>query len=490
MWGHFQTLRFRLAALYLVVFGLILTVLCVVVLAAREKDLRASFDERLTDRAETIIAEITVNPDYRVDQPSAEAPLRRVNPFRFPGYYFQVRIGDESVVDRSRNLRGRTLPLSDAAKASRTSRQPVLETLRGDTARSLLGKAGELRLLTLYEERAGVTPFYLQIGVSLTRVHESIRALRRIFLLVIPSALLMAAVASWLLARGSLAPIGRIAELAERLSAHDLSQRIDQPRGKDEVAALVTTLNQMLDRLSDAFQAQERFIADVSHELRTPLSVLLGEAQVLMQQERTPEEYERFVSSVQDEVRSLSQMVNSMLTLARADAGFATPVAADVSMNETVMDAVQRCQALAKQREVRLVPHLALPQADQPELLVRGDGELLRTMIANLLRNAIRHSPPDEVVDVKLIADGTNASITVRDRGPGIPSEYLGKVFDRFFRVPRERGTFKGVGLGLTIVRGVARLHDGSVVVSNHPDGGCEFEVHLPLHLAERPAEN
>jgi two-component system OmpR family sensor kinase len=338
------------------------------------------------------------------------------------------------------------------------------------------------RLTLLYTVVFGVVFAGLGVvGWRLAGPNESRRALGSILLLAIPGGLLAAGLAAWRGAKRSLAPIGRITQEVERLGAEDLCRRLDSPGGGDEAAELVKSMNQLLDRLEVAFTAQERFLAGVSHELKTPLSVLLGEAQVLMQRERTAEEIERFVASVQDEVRSLAQTVDSVLVLARAEAGLRTPFAGEVPLNDVVMDAVQRCQPLAKQQEVRLVPHLALPQGDEPPPYVRGDGELLRLLFVNLLRNAIHFSPADEAVDIAVAVQGEGASVRVRDRGPGIPPEHLHRVFERFFCVPRAEGTFRGAGLGLTIVRGVARLHGGTVAVCNHPQGGCEFVTHLPL---------
>lgn len=481
MLRHTQTLRFKLASLLLIVFGVILGGLCATVLALREDYLREDFDERLTDRAETIVDDIVSaaedNPDVKVEG----VLRRRVSRFRFPGYFVQVRLPEELVFARSPRLGDNTLPLSDAAKASSQSNEPSVETIRDGVALDLLGADAELRLLTLRHAGSGGPSFYLQIAADLSRVNESVRNLRQVFILVIAIGLVATGIASWLLARRSLSPIARIAEIAERLRADDLTQRFDQPRGKDEVATMVATINRMLDRLADAFQAQKRFSADVAHELKTPLAILLGEAQVLMRQERSPEEYDRFVASVQDEVRSLAQTVDSLLTLARAEAGLPMAGGADVPINEVVTDAVERCNPLAEQREVRVVPVLALDQSDETGPVVNGDGALLRLMSTNLLRNAIRHSPPDEAVDVAVGFSGKEVVITVRDRGPGIPPEYVDKVFDRFFRVPDRKVSFQGTGLGLTIVRGIARLHGGSASVLNHADGGCEFVVRLPL---------
>jgi signal transduction histidine kinase len=485
LWRHIQTLRFRLAILFLIVFGLIITGLSAVILSVRERHLRLDFDDRLQDRAEAIIEEVLSNRHEAGAANGKDYDFTRFKPYRFRGYYYQLRGADGTIIHRSPRLRGRALPLSPLARTGRESHEPVFDTVKGGIAQALLGAGGELRLLTIHREDPGLPALTLQVGASLKSVKDSIRSLRVVFLSVIPAALLIAGIASWLLAGRSLSPIARIAEAADELGVENLTRRFDQPRGKDEVANMVATINAMLDRLSTAFQAQSRFIADVSHEIKTPLSIILGEAQVLMQRERGPEEYARFVASVQDEVRSLAQTVDSVLTLARAEAGLPLTEAAEVSINEVVTDATERCQPIAKQREVRLVPRLALPRGDKPEPLVWGDGGLLRLMIVNLVRNAVRYSPPDEAVDITVVLEGNEATVSVRDRGPGIPEEYVDRVFDRFFCVPHQNQSFKGIGLGLTIARGIARLHEGNISVSNRPKGGCEFVVRLPLITAK-----
>lgn len=480
-WPHLNTLRFKLTALYTVVFGLLLISLGVAIVAARESDLREKFDERLRDRVEVIVDEIAV--PLKVTEGDREStPKRgRVNPFRFPGYFFQVRLADESVVYRSNNLENRTLPLSDAARASRQTRETILETIRASEASSTAEANASLRLLTVFHDDPETRPFFLQTAVSTLQVDQSVRGLRRLVVITVPFALAVAGVVSWLLARRALAPIERVARAADEMRADRFTARIEVPKGRDEVAHMIARLNLMFDRLSNSFLSQERFIADAAHELKTPLAVLLGQAQLLLKQDRTSEEYDSFVTNIQDEVRMLAQTVDSLLTLARAEAGIPLQEISEVYINEMIMDAVERCNPAAAQREVQLVPTLAMPESDKAEPVVRGDGGLLRLMVANLIRNAIRYSPAGEAIDVVVRAEGDEFAIAVRDRGPGIPPEFIDRVFDRFFRAPDPHSLFKGVGLGLTIVRGVARLHGGDVTVANHPQGGCEFTVRLPL---------
>jgi two-component system OmpR family sensor kinase len=297
---------------------------------------------------------------------------------------------------------------------------------------------------------------------------------------LIPIGLLLAAVASEQLVRRGLAPIGRVAREAQRLTAAHLDRRLPVPSGRDEVVEMIHTLNDMLDRLQAAFAAQERFIANAAHELKTPVTHLLGQAQVLARQTRQPEEYDRFVSAVQEDMRHLATIVESLLLLARADAGLPLDSRARVSINEVVTDAVERCHPYAAQREVRLEPALCAPtdEADEPE--TEGDAELLVSMVSNLVRNAIRFSPPRERVEVAVERVEQHVRIAVRDRGPGIPDDQLPRLFERFYQAQNaERPA--GSGLGLSIAGSVAKLHKGQIRVVNRLGGGCAFEVTLPL---------
>jgi len=471
--------------LNLVIFGVILNSLGIIVLTVGENFLRQDFDEWLQGAAISMAGEIAI-PGAELLPPAPEGSGLPLNPFQFPGLYVQIRLPDGTVVERSHGLKNNVLPLSEQAAATRGSHVAVLETLTGGVAAALLGPGQSLRMITLYHEGPIGFPYYLQVAVSMARLNKSIGELRHLFLILIPLGLLALGLASWLMARRSLAPIGRVARDVQRLTAAHLDQRIAVPTEGDELSELVATVNRMLDRLEAAFRAQEHFIANAAHELKTPVSVLLGEAQVLARQPRTPEEYDRFIGSVQEEMRRFAQLVDSLLTLARAHAGFPIPSASPVSVNEAVTDAVQRCQSVAQQREVRLVPLLAPPAADVPEATVNGDGELLSLMVANLIRNATRHSPVRGSVEIAVSATDTAATIAVRDRGPGIPSELLDRVFDPFYRVPRDAETGAGVGLGLAIAKGVAELHRGSIRAANRDGGGCEFVVRLPLVSPEQ----
>lgn len=481
MLKHLRTLRFKLTVLYMLIFGVILTVLSGVVLTFWEANVMAAVDERLSDRADNALESIERLANEGRDSAIAEAVLPRLGGLRRSRYFFQLRGATGESLVRSPNLRNVRLPLPADLTKLRTARRPYIETVSGGDIVPILGADGQMRLLTRYCEVPGVLPFFMQVGLNMGPFNTSRTTLKRQFQVIVPVALLLAGVASWFIARRSLAPIRKIARQAQELTAEQLDRRMPPPATMDEVGEMVTMVNQMLDRLEDAFRAQERFIADAAHELKTPIAVVTGGVEVLAQKPRGPAEYEQFLAGAVDEMRRLGQLVDSLLTLARADAGMPLQGVQPVSINEVVTDVVQRWQPLAARRKVRLVCSLAMPQGDEPEPLVVGDAELLDAMAGNLVQNCVRYSPRNGVVEVEVRIDRSVVRLTVRDRGPGIPEKDLVRVFDRFYRVHRVEKVTAGTGLGLAIARGVAKLHQGSTSAANRPGGGCEFIVELPL---------
>lgn len=481
MWQYFRTLRFKLTILHVLVFGVILTILSVVALAIWEASVLAFVDERLQDRADSALESIERAANEGRDEAITEGVIPQLRGLRQSRYFFQLRSATGESLGRSANLRNVRLPVPADLPNLKKTMKSGFETISGGDIARVLGDDGQMRVLTRYCEVPGLLPFVLQVGLNMGTFNTSRASLRQIFLMVMPIGLLLAGVASWLLARRSLAPIRRIAREAQALTAAQLDRRMPPPDAFDEVGEMVVTVNQMLDRLEDAFRAQERFVADAAHELKTPVAVVIGSAQVIGQKDRTAAEYQRFLETLLEEMRRLNQMVDSLLTLARADAGMPLVGAQPVSLNEAAADVVQRWQPLAAQRQVRLVASLAMPQGEEPEPLVQGDSELIDTMIGNLVQNGLRYSPEGGVVEVIVSLMNRAVRLSVRDRGPGIPPDQLDRVFERFYRVPRVEDGTTGTGLGLAIAKGVARLHKGAIRALNREGGGCEFVVELPL---------
>jgi two-component system OmpR family sensor kinase len=264
---------------------------------------------------------------------------------------------------------------------------------------------------------------------------------------------------------------------AAAIAGGDLSHRVETTDPRSEVGRLGISLNAMLDRLEDAFAereaSQERlraFIADASHELRTPLASIRGYAELYrMGAARSDEEVGKAMRRIEDEGARMGVLVEDLLTLARLDEVRQTPHA-PVDVAKLARDAVDDARATAPERDIAL--HVERPAE------VLGDADQLRQVLANLLRNALVHTPAGTPVEVSVVP---GVRVEVRDHGPGLPTDDAGALFERFWRAEsgRERGK-DGAGLGLAIVAGIVDGHAGSVRASNAPGGGAAFEVRLP----------
>src|SRR5262245_43897356 len=225
------------------------------------------------------------------------------------------------------------------------------------------------------------------------------------FLVLVPLTTAAATLAAWLLVGRRHAGLRQITRFVRRIGPERLDRRLSGV-GAGELGAVAAELNRMLARLQDSFQAHDRFVGEVSHELKTPVSILLLEAQVLMRSPPDAGAHARFVASVEEEMRRLGKLIESFLALARAGQANARLPRMAVDMNASAMEAGRCCWALARLREVRLAITLAGDDRFEDGPVVDGDPELLRTLIDNLLRNAVMIAPRNSTVDLRVALDG------------------------------------------------------------------------------------
>jgi len=278
--------------------------------------------------------------------------------------------------------------------------------------------------------------------------------------------------------RPVLLPVRRLARAAQRMSAGDLSVRI-RPRGRDELAQLVTTFNQMAgalqDKVGELEQAQARarqFAGDVSHELRTPLTAMTAVAGILPGHPGLTGDAATAARLVSQEVRHLSRLVEDLIEISRFDAGTAQLITDDTD----VAAAVGRC--------LRARSWTGVSAGVPAGLTARLDRRRFDIILANLVGNALRHGALPVTVTAGLQPGGpggTRLAVHVRDHGPGLAPAAIPHLFDRFYKADTARARSEGSGLGLAIARENARLHGGHIHAGNHPGGGAVFTLSLPL---------
>jgi signal transduction histidine kinase len=272
----------------------------------------------------------------------------------------------------------------------------------------------------------------------------------------------------YLLAWYLTSPLRGLQTALERFGQGDFSARTGSKR-RDELGQLARTFDQMAERIQNLVVAERRLLGDISHELRSPLA-RLG---VAVELARSGENRDAALDRIQKESDRLNALVGELLQATRAEVDPQALRAQPVRLDELLATIVSDCSIEADARGCSLVLDAAGP------LTVKGDPELLRRAAENVIRNALRYSPPQSSVDVKLTPNGALARIQVRDYGPGVPEEALNRIFEPFYRVEGDRNRDSGgVGLGLAIARRAVELHKGKLQAHNvHPGLLVEMEI-------------
>jgi heavy metal sensor kinase len=278
------------------------------------------------------------------------------------------------------------------------------------------------------------------------------------------------------LAGTALRPVREIVAAARALGERDLHRRIELDLPRDELGELADTFNAMLSRLEIAFDSLRRFTADAAHELRAPLALIRTEAEVTLSRPRSADEYTASLGTVLAEAQRMSRLADQLLMLARAEAGALVPQVQPVDLRALVQETVRLWQPVAAEREVVLVDTAMEGGA------VRGDHDLLRRLLDNLIDNALRYSPKGSrvVVDCRMVEAAWE--LTVADEGPGVPVSAQASIFERFSRADQSRARETGgAGLGLALCSAIAELHQGSITLDATAPTGARFVVRLPL---------
>jgi heavy metal sensor kinase len=314
------------------------------------------------------------------------------------------------------------------------------------------------------------------------RAARSLRPLRRELAelalglgLGLPLAVGFAGGFGYLLAKRALAPIGRMAESARAITAERLHARLAVANPRDELGQLATVFNQTLDRLERSFGQLRRFTADASHELRTPLTAMRSVGEVGLRMERSPQAYREIVGSMLEEVDRLTRLIDSLLTLSRADGGQVRLERAEVDLGALAAEVVQQMEVLAEEKGQALALDV------QPGLVARADRLVLRQALTNLIDNAIKYSPAGGRIDVAVRGDATQCELSVADQGPGVPHDERDRIFERFYRIDKNRSReLGGAGLGLAISRWGVEAHGGRIELTDAPAGGSLFRMVIP----------
>jgi len=317
---------------------------------------------------------------------------------------------------------------------------------------------------------------WLNVATSLDDIDDSLRHLLRILFATKVAALVLLLGGGYVIARKSLEPVAAITGKARRISSSNLGERIEVTDRNDEIGQLAVVLNNLLGRLERAFKSQQQFMADAAHELKTPIAILRTTWEDELNNPELSDTFkERLVSDVETITR-LSRIINNLLLLSQTESIEKSFEFASLRLDDLVKDVVTDTTTLAKMKGQQ-IEHDNIQTA-----MVKGDRDRLYQLFFNLIDNAVKYTPEGGTITVSLDIDRGSAIVAVRDTGPGIPTIDLLRVFDRFFRVDRDRSRKTGgSGLGLAICKMIAETHQGHIKADSKPGEGAVFTVHLPI---------
>ncbi len=322
--------------------------------------------------------------------------------------------------------------------------------------------------------------YIVQTGVRADQILTTLSLFRGYLLLLTPPLLLAAAAGGYWLSQRALSPVDAITQTARNISGQNLTERLERLDAGDELQRLSDTLNEMLDRLEDAFRRVTQFTADASHELRTPISLIRTESEIALRRSRSIEEYRLALHHILLEAERTSSLIEELLSLARADAGRETLHLEVFDIRSLVTEIAAEWRQLVALRNLEF-----RHTTSGGDLPVLADRVALIRIVAILLDNAVKYTPPPGIVELSVEHCDNRAIIVVRDSGIGIPEEDQTRIFERFYCVnkahSRELG---GAGLGLAIAKWIIQQHHGVITVQSTPRRGSSFSVELQLQPA------
>jgi heavy metal sensor kinase len=317
----------------------------------------------------------------------------------------------------------------------------------------------------------GGRQYTIETAIPVNGVRRTLHNLQAVFVLLFPAFLVVAAFGSYSVSRYALSPVDDMTSLARSINESNLNRRLPELQTHDELQRLSDTLNQMLARIESSFARVRQFTADASHELRTPISLIRTEAELSLRRvSRSEEEYRSALTHIHTESVRTSQLLESLLTLARADSGSEDLILRPLVVTDLVAEIAHVSESLFELAKLRF--DVKLPS---DKVMVRADETTLRRMIFILLDNARKYTPAGGSVMLHLKLESKSVMISVEDNGIGIEPEHLPRIFDRFYRVEKARSRSQGgVGLGLALADWIAKQHHTQITVRSLPgEGSC-----------------
>ncbi|WP_118951681.1 HAMP domain-containing sensor histidine kinase [Taibaiella helva] len=313
-------------------------------------------------------------------------------------------------------------------------------------------------------------------------IRNQLTNLRRILLTGFVLSTMLIFALGWFFSKRIFLPIRKMTRSVQDINTENLHLRLNVGRDNDEVSDLARTFNNMLDRLETSFESQNNFVSNASHELSTPLTSIIGEAELALQKERSPERYREAMAIILKEAERLKAIIQSLLSLAQTGFDGKKQSLESLRADEVVLTAKNAVARIYPESRVK-IDYTLMPENEE-QLQIKGNENLLVLALTNIMLNACKYSGNKEVT-VAIASGSARLYIIVKDQGIGIPADELRYIYDPFFRASNT-GVVKGYGIGLPLARNIIRLHSGELQVTSEVDHGTEVQVMLPVDKSQR----
>ena len=454
----YMQIRTRLTLQFLLLGGIIMIAASVAIYFSSSRFHRDDFNDLLRSRARNITQVVLDSYEYNADR-----ALRS-------GIYHLDKLQDEKIIILDSNTD--TIYLSDK-NWKLPEINSMISRIKPDEDVSV--RSDQYSVLgTLFT--SGSYRFIVIAGAIDRDGPVRLRQLRILLLIVCLASLLLFFIAGWFYSGRALKPISDMVKKVEDITITSLHLRVPEGNGTDEIGHLAKTFNRMLERLEKSFGMQKSFIANASHELRTPLTSINGQIEVLMMKDRSAQEYKAALGSVLEDIKSLTDLTNKLLLMARTSAEAPVSFNNEVRVDELIWETREEMAGMSIHYNVNISIDDELTDSEQ--MTVKGDEYLLKIALSNLIDNACKYSS-DHSVDINISHTGKWLEVIFADKGVGIPEEEIQKVFEPFYRGKNVMG-LQGVGVGLSLVKQIINNHNGTIKLSSVPGEGTIVVIRLP----------
>ncbi len=389
-----------------------------------------------------------------------------------PVYIQVLKIGSKpagEVAAKSNLLKGKTLPLFKTKRLAENV--PLFKTISDKSIYPF-----PLKVIGLPVSIGTNKQYLIEAASPLRKEDDALDDLVEALFVLDPVLLIVALLGGYFLIQKTLTPVRNIVLSAKKITAEDLSHRIEAVDTKDEIGELVETFNDMISRLEKSFIQIKQFSSDVAHELKTPITAIRGMSEVILRKERPKKEYIDAFKNIVEETINMQVIIDNLLFLSRTEAQDVRYSFKTIALDEVLLEVFESMEILAKEKKVRLI----LSRLQQ--VSIKGDRNLIKRLFSNLIDNAVKYTHKGGKVEVFLERNDNFARFSVKDTGIGISKDELPYIFNRFYKADETRHRDGGgSGLGLSIVQRIAQLHKGRIDVESIPDKGSTFAVFLPI---------